>query len=39
MHALESWKKLTPDRPVEFALSAFLADPDGYNATLLEVLR
>lgn len=26
-------------RPVEFALSAFLADPDGYNATLLEVLR
>lgn len=25
-------------RPVEFALAPFLADPDGYNARLLEVL-
>jgi urea carboxylase len=26
-------------RPVEFALGAFLDDPDGYNARLLEVLK
>ncbi len=26
-------------RPVEFDLQPFLDDPDGYNATLLEVLR
>jgi allophanate hydrolase subunit 1 len=26
-------------RPVEFSLQPFLDDPDGYNATLLEVLR
>ena len=26
-------------RPVEFALAPFLDDPDGYNATLLEVLK